>query len=242
MFPNLIQYIENNGGDCSAVEIRNTTTAGRGLFVKSILKKDQLIFRIPHSCLITETSILENELGRIAATHAQKQGFQVPPRILMSIYLMGESAKLHNNNNNNDKDDLTISSSSSSSSNSTTTSTTTPSISSYIYSLPKTYGTPPFVAQHDAGLQLQSLLHTPVGTRETERRTLMRNTYDAFFPSLSHTHPQHFPIKHCTFANYIWAHSSICTRLFPTEFLTIGNVTHTGQPALNDGKPDPCGL
>ena len=212
------------------------STLGRfGLFAKTSFTPSSLLFRIPFECLVTEDKIKESVYGRVAIRHAQSKGFTVPPRILMAFFLMGQRAA-----NSSSTDDTNTSTSSSTSSSSSSSSG---SFSTYVASLPTAYGTPPFVAETDGGMQLEALAQTPVGARETQRRIEMKHTYDAFFPALSIAAPDLFPSSKSTFLDYLWAHSSICTRLFPSDFATIGQVTHTGKPdTTGDGTPDPCGL
>ena len=237
MFTNLQKWVSTHGGDCSRVHINTTSVAGRGLFATCDIPADALIFSIPLDCLITETVIQESIQGRLASNFAQRNGFSVPARILMSLYIMVEQAKVTSN--------------AVAATTATTATTATPatpatpqsSYAEYLSSLPLQYGTPPFVAKQDDGAQLTALKGTPVGQRETGRVQMMRNTYNAFFPMLSQKHPSIFPSEHCTFPQYLWAHTSICTRLFPSSFLRPGQTTRTDRPPVNsNGLPDPCGI
>ena len=92
LYPRLMSWITENGGDCTKVDIRTTERAGRGLFANCNLNTNDVIFQIPKICLISETSLKNSLSGIKAMEHAKKKGFQVPPRILMSIHLMAERA------------------------------------------------------------------------------------------------------------------------------------------------------
>ena len=234
MFTNLQKWVSTHGGDCSRVHINTTSVAGRGLFATCDIPANALIFSIPLDCLITETVIQESIQGRLASNFAQRNGFSVPARILMSLYIMVEQAKVTSN---------AVAATTATTATTATPATPQSSYAEYLSSLPLQYGTPPFVAKQDDGAQLTALKGTPVGQRETGRVQMMRNTYNAFFPMLSQKHPSIFPSEHCTFPQYLWAHTSICTRLFPSSFLRQGQTTRTDRPPVNsNGLPDPCGI
>jgi hypothetical protein len=241
MYPSLFQWITSNGGNCSNVSISTTTKAGRGLYATKDIEKNAVIFSVPISCMITETLVKDSIQGRITSFFGQRNGFQIPSRILMSIYLMVENAKLEvekekkkendEKNEENTKEKETVLQ-------------TKSFFQHYIPSLPSHYGTPTFVSEtmDTNHHQMAALKGTPVGIRESERVQMMKNTYNAILPKLIELHPTIFIPKYCSFRYYLWAHTSICTRLFPSSFLINEQETNTGIPPLPSDEIDPCGI
>ena len=175
LFPDLLEWIEASGGNLSNVEIRRAASSaggktsrsgpvhrGRGLFTTCAMRSGDIIFSVPLSTIVTEHVARKSPVGAAITRYAASAGFKCPARILLTLYIMMER-KDQDGGGGGDGDN----------------GSDTTSHAAYIASLPRAYGTPCFVAEHDGGAQLAALAGTPVGIRESARRAEMRQTFNA---------------------------------------------------------------
>jgi tRNA-specific adenosine deaminase 2 len=136
-------------------------------------------------------------------------GDNVPDRIILILYLMAEKAR-----------------------------GTGARLFEYISSLPDKYSTPTYIAQSGNVSVLDRLSGTAVGDREASRGEEMKQTYNVLFPRLSLTYPDIFPRSSFSWETYLWAHTTVATRLFPPTFSIPNNENAEQFPSKHGAQKE----
>ena len=205
-----------------------SSCGGNGVFLTSDVKQNENVLKIPLEIIITEKIAVNSLVGK---SIKQVWGENIPDRIILTLYLLhmktiyGYSSHTKTNITNNNNSNTNI-------------------MKTYVNSLPNKYTTPTFIASMEeeadnGGLStniLNRLTGTAVGNREKTRCVQMKETYNAIFPRLSQTFPSLFPAKDFSWEKYLWAHTSLATRLFPPTFCLPNNPNSEENVNLTNGN------
>ena len=212
----LLQSIHSEYGVLNdKIVVRPSKLGGYGIFLVSNVDRNETIFKVPLQTILTEEKSKNSIIGKAIL---EVFGETIPSRIILTLYLLhlrGMTFAKHSHSRS-----------------------IADSLQYYLQCLPKSYRIPLFLAsigasegydtlkKHDReniAKDLFLLSGTAVGERERNRFLQIKNTYNALFPRLSRNFPEIFLPEVFTFENYVWAHSTIATRLFPTTFCCPNN-------------------
>eukprot|EP00944_MAST-04C_sp_MAST-4C-sp1_P008169 g8169.t1 len=216
------------------IVVRPSKLGGYGIFLVSSIETNDVVFRVPLHTMITEEKSKDSVIGKAV----QKVfGENIPNRIILTLYLLHLRRMTSANNLSSSRISNTL--------------------RYYLRCLPVSYNTPLFLASLEAAegreifkedereiitKDFHRLLGTAVGERERNRFVQIKNTYNALFPKLSISFPEIFLPQVFTFENYVWAHSTIATRLFPTTFCCPNNPNAEKEvdPSQTNTVPGGC--